>query len=133
MSQSLPVIINATSDFQIGASRGRASSRKFATGRTQIDSSQPDRYDGQKGEGQKGALVARVKPVTMPRKHAVRISTKSRNSTELLYYQLGIVLKLALWKVPHRYRCYVWTIDGRLGSVDSSPDQIKRESVFPPS
>jgi hypothetical protein len=67
MSQSLPIIINATSDFQIGASRGGASSRKFATGRTQMDASQSDRYDGQKGEGQKGALVARVKPITSPR------------------------------------------------------------------
>jgi hypothetical protein len=121
MSQSLPIVINSTSNFQIGASRGRVSSREFATIRTQIDASQPDRYDGEKGEGQKG------------KETCWQDFYQSRNSTELLYYQLGIVLKLALWEVPHRYRCYVWTIDGRLGSVDSSPDQIKRESVFPPS
>jgi hypothetical protein len=132
MSQSLPIIIIATSNFQIGASRGRASSREFATSRTQIDASQPDRYDGEKGEGQKGALIARVNP-SRHQGNMLAGFHQSRNSTELLYYQLGIVLKLALWEVPHRYRCYVWTIDGRLGSVDSSPDQIKRESVFPPS
>jgi hypothetical protein len=62
MSQSLPIVINATSNFQIGASRGRVSSRDFAISRTQIDASQPDRYDGQAGEGQKGALIARVNP-----------------------------------------------------------------------